>query len=274
MTIGVCLDATNISVGIIEGGVIYRKISDSFPFAGSEEETIAHLINSIARLMNSNIKGIGVGVPSIVDARLGIVYNAINIPSWREVHLKQILEEEFRVPVCVNNDSNCFAFGERYCGEGTPYRSIVGIIMGTGLGAGIIINDMLYEGYNTGAGEIGCLPYLDQSYENYCASDFFKRKNTSAEIEFMNAENGDEAALEMWNEFGWHVGNLIKTVLFTYDPEAIILGGAISKAYPYFSKKMFESMQSFPYIQALMRIKILVSRKEDVTLLGAAALIP
>jgi len=272
MTIGVSLDATNISVGIVEGGVIYRKHTDSFPYDKSEKETVEYLINSIYKVMNSNVKGIGIGVPSIVDARTGVVYHAINIPSWHEIHLKQILEDKFGVPVFVNNDSNCFAFGERYYGEGTTFRNIVGVIMAAGLGAGIIVNDMLYEGYNTGAGEIGCIPYLDKSYEDYCAGAFFKSKNTSFDIELTRAEQGNKNALKLWEEFGIHVGNLIKTILFAYDPEAIIIGGSISKAYSYFSKKMFESMQSFPYIQALIRVKIKVSLKEDITLLGAAAL--
>lgn len=274
MTIGVDLQPTEIRVGVVEAGVIYKMNTIPFPSNGTEIETINYLIRAVSELMNTNIKGIGVGVSSFVDAKEGIVYNARNIPSWREVHLKDVLETEFHVPVCVNNDSNCFAFGERYYGECTAYRSIVGIIMGTGLGAGLIINDMLYEGATTSAGEIGSLPYLDMDYEGYCASAFFKRHNTSIEIALSGAQAGDENALDIWNEFGVHVGNLIKTVLFTYDPQSIILGGDISRGFKFFSGTMYEEIMTYPYNQAINTIEVLVSHKENIGLIGAAGLIP
>lgn len=274
MTIGVDLGATIISAGIVDGGVIYRKIIEPFPHNKSEDETVQFMKDVIHRLMNTNIKGIGVGVPSVVDARRGIVYNAVNVPSWKEVHLKDILEKEFGILVNINNDCNCFAFAERYYGEGTSYRNIVAVKLGTGLGAGIVINDVLYDGCNTGAGEIGSLPYYDRDYEEYCAANFFKRYNTTGYIAHLRADQGDEDAYRIWDEFGYHVGNLMKTILFTYDPQAIIIGGDLVKAYSYFSKKMFECLSTFPYPQTLKRIKILISQKEDIGLLGAASLIP
>lgn len=274
MTIGVDLGATNIRVGIVEGGVIYRKISAPFPYDKSVDETIDFLITTIRKLMNSNIKGIGIGVPSVVDSKKGIVYNAANVPSWKEVHLKEILQSEFKIKVRVNNDCNCFAFGERYYGECTPYRNIIGVTLGTGLGAGIVINDVLYEGLNTGAGEIGCLPYLDSNYEHYCASKFFQRYNTTGHITYLRAENNEQEALDMWEEFGHHIGNMIQVIMYMYDPEAIILGGGISKGYKFFEGGMNRNLATYPYPLALGRMKILLSSKEDISLLGAASLIP
>lgn len=275
MTIGVDLAATTICAGIVEGGVIYRKITDEFPHDKPESEGVYKIISVIDRLMNSNIKGIGISVPSVVDATQGIVYNSvINLPTWKKVHLKAILEDKFGITVHVNNDCNCLAFAERYYGEGTPYRNIVVLKLATGLGAGIIINDVLYNGWNTGAGEVGCLPYLDKDFEEYCASNFFRKYNTTGYIAYTRAEKGDKEALQMWEEFGIHIGNLLKTVLFTYDPQAIILGGETCIGYPYFREKMQEQLSTFPYIETLKRIEILLSKKEDIGLLGAAALIP
>jgi glucokinase len=208
-----------------------------------------------------------------VDAERGIVYNAANILSWKKVYLKDILEREFRIPVFVNNESNCFAFGERYYGEGTTYRNIVCVTLGTGVGAGIVINDELYNGNNTGAGEIGSLPYLDADYEYYCSRKLFDRNNVSGREALDMALAGDADMISLWNKMGGHVGNLIKAILFTYDPQAIILGGGLSSGYPLFSKKMFEVIGTFPYPETLKRVKILLSRKEDIYLLGAAALV-
>ena len=123
---------------------------------------------------------IGIGVPTIVDAQAGIVYDATNIASWKEVPLKALLEERFHVPVAVENDCNCFALGESRFGAGRNYTDMVGVTIGTGIGSGIIIDRKLYGGLYRGAGEIGTLPYRDTDFEHYCSSFFFKKKGINA----------------------------------------------------------------------------------------------
>lgn len=274
MRIGVDLGGSTIKVGIVDSGQILKKIVEPYKTDRSEQETLDQVMAMLRKMMNTNIRGIGVGVPSVVNAEKGIVYNAVNIPSWREVYLKDILEDEFGVPVEVNNDCNCFAFGERYYGEGTAYRNLVSVIMGTGVGAGIIVEDRLYYGHNTGAGEIGSLPYLQHDYEHYCSNHFFLREYHISALEaYERAQRRDAKALKMWNNIGVHIGNLMNAIMFTYDPEAIILGGGISKAFSLFSGKMYETMDRFPYPETVRRLKILVSRREDIGLLGASALV-
>ncbi|MFT3994868.1 MAG: ROK family protein [Dysgonomonas sp.] len=273
MRIGVDLGGTNVRMAIVSDGVILKKISEPCKADKPEKETLDHIIGMLRQLFNSNIRGIGVGVPSVVDAERGIVYNAANIPSWKEVHLKEIIEQEFGVPVIVNNDCNCFAFGERYFGEGTSFRNLVCVAIGTGVGAGIIINNELYGGNNTGAGEIGSLPYLNSDYEHYCSGQFFKEIGVKGDEIYQRALDGDKASLQIWGEFGKHLGNLMNVVLYTYDPQAIIIGGGIAQAFDLFSKDMYESMSKFPYPETVRRIKILLSNKSDINLLGAAALV-
>lgn len=273
MRIGIDIDGTNMRLGIVDGGQIFRRVEAPTKANKSEEEIIDHLKEMIYKIINTNIRGIGIGVSAIVQADKGIVTNAINIPSWKEVPLKDILEKEFNVPVFVNNDSNCFAFGERYYGEGTPFRDIVCITLSIGVGAGIIINNELYNGNNSGAGEIGSLTYLNSDYEGYCGQKFFIRNNTTAEKAYDLALQGDVKMLALWGELGTHIGNLIKAVLFAYDPQAIILGGNIINGYNLFSERMYESVSRFPFRDAVDRLKILLSNKEDINLLGAAALV-
>ncbi|MDR3059046.1 MAG: ROK family protein [Prevotella sp.] len=273
MRIGIDIGGTKIRMGIVDGGMILRKAEALTNAQASEDLILDNLCNMIRQIMNTNIRGIGIGVPSVVNAEQGIVYNTVNIPSWKKVYLKDILEREFRVPVFVNNESNCFAFGERYYGEGTSFRNIVCVTLGTGVGAGIIINDELYNGNNTGAGEIGSLPYLDADYEYYCSRKFFDRNNVSGRDALNLALMGDTDMISLWEELGGHIGNLIKAILFTYDPQAIILGGGLSAGYQLFSEKMFEVVSTFPYPETLKRVRVLLSQKEDIYLLGAAALV-
>ncbi|GAB6009191.1 ROK family protein [Dysgonomonas reticulitermitis] len=272
MRIGIDINGTKMRLGIVDGGHIFRKIETPTKTDQSQERIINHIKDSIHSIFNSNIRGIGVGVSGIIQSDKGIIKNTINIP-WKDVPLRQILEKEFNVPVFINNDSNCFAFGERYYGEGTIYRDIVCIILSIGVGAGIIINNELYSGNNAGAGEIGSLPYLDSDYEGYCGQKFFTRNNTTAEKAYELALQGDAKTLALWNELGSHIGNLIKTVLFTYDPQAIILGGDIINGYDFFATKMYECVSVFPFKNADERVNILLSKKENINLLGAAALV-
>ena len=88
--------------------------------------------------------GIGIGVQSLVDQKLGIVYDVQNIPSWKKVFLKDILESHFNISVFINNDVNCFALGELYYGLGKNLNSFVSISIGTGIAGGIIIDKKLY----------------------------------------------------------------------------------------------------------------------------------
>ena len=273
MRIGIDLGGTNIRAGIVDGGVLVKKLSEPCKSGMPEQAILNQLKKMISALLAPGVERIGVGVPSVVDVERGIVYNVANIPSWKEVHLKSILEEEFHLPVAVNNDCNCFALGEYHFGTGKIYKDMVCLALGTGVGAGIIIDGKLYTGHNAGAGEIGSLPYLLHDYEYYCSGCFFRKEHGITGKEACEkGRAGDPHALQLWRETGAHIGNLIKAVLFAYDPQAIILGGSVALAFDLFSKTMYESLRRFPYPETVERLAILHSQKEDVALLGAAAL--
>lgn len=274
MKIGIDLGGTNIRVGLVENNVILKKISESSNSDKTKQEVLDHLINMIRKVITSDVKSIGIGVPSVVDVKKGIVYNVTNIPSWDEVPLKAILEKEFGVSVAVNNDCNCFVKGVHSSGEAAGYTDVVGLALGTGVGAGIIFNNQLCNGANTGAGEVGELPYLQYNYEYYCSSHFFiKEHNTTGKEVYDRASKGDAEALRLFDEFGIHVGNLIKVVLLAYDPHIIVLGGSISKSFSFFSDKMYETLDSFPYPETVAKLKLTCSSDDDVAILGAADLL-
>ena len=273
MTIGIDLGGTNVRCGLVDNGNVVTRLSEPCRSDQPEHEVVDQIKGLIRRLMNPSVKGIGIGVPSVVDMQKGVVYNVANIPSWKEVHLKDLLEAEFNIPVFVNNDANCFALGEHRCREGKPYRNMLGVTLGTGVGAGVIINSELYAGTNTGAGEIGCLPYLEHTLEFYCGSAFFTEfYHTTGKKAKDLAEIGDENALKIWEEFGKHIGALVKIILFAYDPDAIIFGGSIAQAYSFFEKAMRKEMTTFDYPETVKKIKILTSTRDDISILGAAAL--
>jgi glucokinase len=275
MVIGVDLGGTNIRAGIQHDANVIAPKKELFNTRLPLQETLSQLIEFIRPLVQEGVQGIGIGVPSVVDVEKGIVFNVVNIPSWKEVPLKDILEREFKIPVRVNNDVNCFILGEHQFGLARQFKTVVGVSSGTALGCGIIINNQLFNGNNCGAGEIGLLHYLDHNIEYYASGNLFKVFfNTTAEEAYRAALNSDVAALGHWREFGHHLAEALKSVIYAYDPEAIVLGGSLSKAYALFDDAMRSSLEDFAYPQSIRRLKIFQSQNENITLLGAASLVP
>jgi glucokinase len=271
--IGIDLGATSFNLGRVENASVIAKTSNAVDIAISESELLTVLQRSIDSIFTSEVKGIGIGVPGIVDPVSGIIYDIQNIPAWREVYLQQILEEKYQVPVSLNNDANCFALGEKKFGKGKKYKDFVGLSIGTGLGMGVIINDQLYSGVMCGAGEIGMLPYKESIIEQYAGSFYFMNhyKKSAKDVHEM-AQRNHPQALADFKDFGRHLGEAIKIILFMYAPEAIILGGSISKALAFFKEGMETTIASFAYPKQIENLVIEVSTQAELPILGAAAL--
>ena len=271
--IGIDLGATNIRGGLVNGSQLSPIKAKRINSTGSVNDVIEDVFSIIDNYFDKEIKAIGIGVPSVVDIEQGIVYDVQYIPSWKEVHLKKIMEDHYQIPVLVNNDANCFALGEYYFGKGIGSKNMIGLTIGTGLGAGVIINHHLYSGPNCGAGEFGMVDYLDHCFEYYASGQFFQNiyKEDGQEI-FEKAKSGDINAQNMYAEMGMHLGNAIKMILYTYDASLIIMGGSVRFAYPYFQKKMWERINTFAYGKSLKNLRIELSELENAAIFGAAGL--
>jgi glucokinase len=269
--IGVDFGATNVRAGLVDGTQLSEIKSRRINSAGSVDEVLEDLFLIVDQLMNNEVNAIGIGVPSVVDIEQGIVYDVQNIPSWKEVHLKKILEERYKVPALVNNDANCFALGEHYFGKGIGKNNMIGLTIG--LGAGVIINNRLFAGTNCGAGEFGMVDYLDHCYEYYASGQFFKNVyNTDGVEVFDKAKAGDIQAQQWYAEMGTHLGNAIKMIMYTYDMPLIILGGSVRFAYPYFQETMWQRINTFVFTKSINRLTIELSELENPAIFGAAGL--
>ena len=271
--VGVDLGGTNVTAGVVDGDRITKKTQVDISADESKEKVISEVKESISNIWSGDIDGIGMGVPSLVDSKKGIVTDVINIPSWERVHLKEILEDEFEVPVYINNDANCFAVGEKYFGKGKDIENMVGLIIGTGLGAGIIANGHLYSGEYCGAGEFGMIKYKDKNYESYCSGTALQEiHNIKGERLYEKAENNDEEALQIFQKFGKELGEAIKTILYSLAPEMIILGGSVSNSTKYFLSTVKQELEGFPYQNLVDNLQIEISEVENISIYGAAAL--
>lgn len=273
--IGVDLGGTKIAAGKVIGPKVVEHHS---ALLGKEhlddaQAVLDIVVNAIERLFTGEVKGIGVGVPSVVNRKLGIIYDVVNIPSWKEMPLKSILEEKFNVPAFIDNDANCFALGTRLYGKGQKYENFVGLAIGTGIGGGIISNGHLLPDANCGSGEFGEAPYLDKRYEDYCSGVFFQdTHNTNGKAVAERARSGDAAALKIFEDFGYHLGNAIKTIMCAVDPEAVIIGGSLAQAKDLYEEAMWKQVRTFTFTRSVEKLKIEFTQKtKDTPILGAAA---
>ncbi len=260
-------------MGTVQEGEIVKEMKIPTPASAPKQQIVEEIINGIEKLMDTETLGIGIGVPGLVDEQHGVVCGVQNIPSWQEVALKQHLEEHFKKPVYITNDANSFILGEKVYGKAKDLRNVVGITLGTGFGAGIIINNSLYSGTLSSAGEFGGVPYLDQTIEDYCSSKFFLNKFGMTGKEALSlASAGDAHAQDVLRQFGAHLGNAIKIILYTLSPEAVFLGGSITKCYSFFESGMRNSLSTFPFKRVLDQFIVEPSGIDNSAILGAVAL--
>jgi glucokinase len=165
------------------------------------------------------------------------------------------------------------AVGEQLFGQGAGFSSFVTVVIGTGLGAAIVIDRKLHAGVHCGAGEIGYIPYLDKNLEHYASGQYFETFSTTAHAAYLAAMRGDAGALALWSSYGHHLGEVMKVILYTYAPEAIIIGGGLSDAYRFFESSMRNSMNDFLFSNTLKKVTIVPSTIQNIAIIGAAALV-
>jgi glucokinase len=161
-SIGVDLGGTNIVSAIVnhQGKIINRLKVPTLAERG-KEATIKRIIETIhenivkSSVAPGDIIGIGIGAPGPLDVKRGMINFAPNLPGWRNVPLRKILEDEFNMKVVLENDANAAAWGERSFGAGRGVDNLVCFTLGTGIGGGIIIDGKIYHGNNYGAAELG-----------------------------------------------------------------------------------------------------------------------
>ncbi|HSV88311.1 MAG TPA: ROK family protein [Bacteroidales bacterium] len=271
--IGIDLGGTNIRAGKVSNGQIEKVASCLVPKTNNPDLVCAALIETIKQVNDPGVAGIGIGVPGLVENKTGLLYGLPNIPAFQDFNLGEALNKAMNLPVYVNNDANCFAVGECFFGDGRNFDDFVGLITGTGLGAGIIYNRHLVSGQNCGAGEFGVLPYKDQNLEFYASGQFFlKEYGRDASQMAMEARNGNPEAIAAFREYGKNLGVVIKAIVACIDPSAIIIGGGLSRSFSLYKESMWEEVQNFDFSRSIKKITIIPTTMPEIAIRGAAAL--
>ncbi|MGZ6346123.1 MAG: ROK family transcriptional regulator [Anaerolineales bacterium] len=224
------------------------------------EESFNYLTSLIDELLASpkvdrqRVRGIGVGAPGVTLHEQGIVTWAYTL-HWDNFPLKARLAERYDLPIIVDNDVNLAALGELWFGAGQNIQDMILIAIGTGIGAGIIIDGALYRGSKEASGEIGNMipgrEFLGKNYKDFGAlesvasgtgiaaraRELLKSHRSQVELLSLTAEDVFEAARkgESWawkviNETVDYLSIAIANLVSAFDPEVVVLGGGVSRS--------------------------------------------
>lgn len=270
--IGIDIGGTKMHFARVESGVVVAEERIPTDACRPNEEIVADVVKGIRSVLTDQVSAIGIGIPGLVDMHEGVIKKLNNIPCWNGFAIKEALEKELNIPVFIGNDANCFALGEKHFGKGKEAASLVCLTLGSGVGAGVVIDHKLHEGNCMMAGEFGGIKYMTADYEVYCGGKFFATFHGKTALEMSQAAaTGDEKALAAFAEFGDHVGNLIQAIIYSYGPDTIIMGGSLLKSYAFFRDAMNANLAAFAHPHVIEATRIDVSDDPHMPVLGAAA---
>jgi len=262
-------------------------------------------LDELVATARSPLLGIGIGTPGLVASAEGQVYYAANL-GWRRLPLRSLLQERYHVPAYVANDTDVAAFGESTFGAGREASSLVMIMVGTGIGAGIVMNGKIWHGAGgLGAGEIGHTPISPDSQircscgrygcleamvsvpslirqaqiaaEKYPESSLAREvRSDDLDIEAVAraAAAGDGVAQALVARTGYYLGLAVSWLVSILNPGYIVLGGSILRLGESLLAEIRRTVQerTLPALAANTEI-VPSSLGADVGIIGAAALV-
>jgi glucokinase len=288
MIIGIDLGGTKIA-GVLatpSGKVLMDVQVPTEAHKGKKQviENIKKAIRLLIRSQKVKIKAIGIGAPGPILYEKGVVVEAPNLPGWKRVNLKQILEKEFRVPIFVDNDANCAALAEAWFGAAKFVRHFIYMTISTGIGGGIIIDKKLYRGAIGSAGEFGHME-IDLSgpkcgcgkrgcLEALASGSALKRKTGMDAISLeLAARQGDKKAQAAIREAAHYLAIGIANLVNIFNPEMVVIGGGLSNMRELLLVPIRKEFKKYALTLPAKSVKIVRAKLgTQAGVLGAAAL--
>ncbi len=303
---GVDIGGTTVKLGFFD---VEGNLLDKWEIPTRTEGEGSQILPDIAASIQKKIEekkiapetvaGVGVGAPGPVDGE-GVIHKAVNL-GWGIFSVKETLEEIIHMPVMAGNDANVAALGEMWRGGGQGYHDLIVVTLGTGVGGGIIVGGKVLTGSTGAGGEIGHIHVEDHETEacgcgnKGCLEQFtsatgitrlanrklkasgansiLREGEVSAKTVFDAVKAKDTLAMEVAQEFGKYLGNGLASIACVVNPEAIVIGGGVSKAgeilidyiKPYYEKNVFHGSRNVKFALATLG--------NDAGIYGAAKLV-
>jgi glucokinase len=305
--VGIDIGGTKIAAGVVTSdGRILRKAASPTP--QRQDHLIRHILAVIDDLRADypDVAAVGVGAAGMIDWPTGHIRWAPN-NSYSDLPLQQLLAEGSGLPAVVENDANAAAWAEAAAGAGAGLGNVIALTIGTGIGAGIILNGELQRGETgiageaghiivnptggelCGCGATGCLEAmasgtaLGRAGRRAAAAGPEGRRlaqlagtaaSVTGETVHQAALAGDPAARQLFDELGFWLGVGIASLVNVFDPQLVILGGGLVTTGDLLLTPAHTSFESFVFARPHRQLPDLALAQlgPDAGLIGAALL--
>lgn len=242
---------------------IIKKVVFPTEVTKGNDQTLKHIFFAIDELLGGKdasdiVASIGVSCGGPLDSLKGVVLSPPNLPGWDQIPIVSLLEERYHVKAGLQNDANACALAEWKYGAGKGYKDVIFLTFGTGMGAGLILNNKLYVGANDMAGEVGHVRLESfgpvgygkaGSCEGFCSGNGIAQlartkvmekiqqgihvafcptigelPSLTAKVVAEAAMNGDPLAIEVYRICGAYLGRMLSMLIDILNPQVIVIG--------------------------------------------------
>ena len=306
--VGIDLGGTNIKAGVDSEGNLINKIKIKTHAERTMEEIIHDMgqtaldVIKDAGLEVSDISAIGIGSPGTPDNLSGVLVYSSNLP-FNMAPMRKLIREVVDLPVYIDNDANCAAMAEAVAGAAKGTKDSVTITLGTGVGAGVIVNGRIYSGFNQAGSEFGhtvlvsggiqCKCGRKGCFEQYASASTLARMTKEAADEdpnsllteviaeqgapnakaaFIAMRRGDKKAEEVIDKYTDYLADGLANAINTFMPEVLVVGGGVCNEGDPLLIPMREKTMSRPYFgPGVPKTEIrLAQMGNDAGIVGAA----
>jgi glucokinase len=305
LAVGVDLGGTNLRAALVDVETGALLAEDKYRPTDRAPAAIADAVEQAVRRVDPDgrRRGVGIGIAAMLRGWTGIVVNAPNL-GWREVAFRALVEG--RLPgerIELFNDLNAIALGEQRYGAGRGSQHVLCVYIGTGIGAGLVLDGRLYIGATHLAGEIGHAKVVLEGGRacgcgaHGCLEAYASGKNIAARaheelvtrssaavglagsVEAVHAGHLDEAArggdayaLSLWDEVSRHAGLALGAAITLLNPERLVLGGGVLSGAPLLAERVHARLRQAANAASLEGFSIVDTALGDhAGVLGAAA---
>ena len=290
--VGLDVGGTTMKAAVVDGAgrpLSRPVVMDTNPERGQDAglETMCETIRravAAAKLTPADVAAIGVATPGLMDIKAGLILDPPNLKPWKNVPVRDHIARVFGKPTAYQNDANAAAYGEFWVGSGKEAKSMVLFTLGTGVGGGIIVGDLIVEGEHSHGGELGhmrietpdrgrlCGCGARGCLEQYGSATAVTRRareemaawrgptrlreyftanddELTAKVIFDLAAAGDECALKVMDDTAYYLALGACALIAVVDPEMVVFGGGMVGSGEWFRKKIDDNVRRFglPY---------------------------
>ena len=263
LNVGVDIGGTKIDAVLADdcGNIIKRELKETRASEGPNA-VIKRIVDAVKAVSSgSKIAAVGIGAAGIIDVETGLITTSPNLPGWRNIKLKDILERELGIKTFVDNDATVAALAEHKFGIAAGCDHFICVTLGTGIGGGIVTNGQVYRGTSGAAGEIGHMT-IDVNgplcgcgnrgcWETLASGSALEREAKAKMAEgiqttipryakgsdgrvtakgiFLAAQDGDELAKKLIEQLGFYVGVGLSNLINIFNPQLVVISGGVSR---------------------------------------------